>query len=610
MASTSKAQSLDLDRILDERIDWRYKSFPEKPATTIRDVRKRGWNLLDGEFMFPTMVLKESALRHNVDEMAALCKRHEISLAPHGKTSMAPQLFQMQLDAGAWAVTAATMWQVRVWRAFGARRVILANELVEPASIRWVAGELQRDPQFDFYCLVDSVPEVRLLEGTLDGTGLERRIPVLLELGLAGGRTGCRTRSEAREVTRAVAASRHLSLAGVEGFEGIIGSPDLGADLVKVDGFLSEIRSLAVELDAAGLFAQVAEVIVTAGGGAFLDRVIADLATPWRLSHPVRTVLRSGCYLTHDAVHYKEVSPFGSRLADTAPLEEALEAWGAVLSLPEPGMALLGFGKRDVPHDLELPVPRLVKRQSVGPRPLKAGASITVMNDQHAYMKIPGGEELAVGDLVGCGVSHPCTAFDKWRLLPVVDDDYNVLDAVLTYFYDRAHSTMALAAAGAFDWAGLADTQFFHVSGITLALSDSSREVARRAMEEAKGSGASVTMDVNYRQRLWGREAAAEAVRDVAPLVDVLVATAEDARDLFGADGVEQLQAALGVETVVLTLGAAGAIASRGGTTVRRGGHAVETIDRMGAGDAYVAWLIWGLVDGSPQLGLEPGLPV
>ena len=434
MASTSKAQSLDLDRILDERIDWRYKSFPEKPATTIRDVRKRGWNLLDGEFMFPTMVLKESALRHNVDEMAALCKRHEISLAPHGKTSMAPQLFQMQLDAGAWAVTAATMWQVRVWRAFGARRVILANELVEPASIRWVARELQRDPQFDFYCLVDSVPEVRLLEGTLDGTGLERRIPVLLELGLAGGRTGCRTRSEAREVTRAVAASRHLSLAGVEGFEGIIGSPDLGADLVKVDGFLSEIRSLAVELDAAGLFAQVAEVIVTAGGSAFLDRVIADLATPWRLSRPVRTVLRSGCYLTHDAVHYKEVSPFGSRLADTAPLEEALEAWGAVLSLPEPGLALLGFGKRDVPHDLELPVPRLVKRQSAGPRPLKAGASITVLNDQHAYMKIPGGEELAVGDLVGCGVSHPCTAFDKWRLLPVVDDDYNVLDAVLTYF--------------------------------------------------------------------------------------------------------------------------------------------------------------------------------
>ncbi len=174
--------------------------------------------------------------------------------------------------------------------------------------------------------------------------------------------------------------------------------------------------------------------------------------------------------------------------------------------------------------------------------------------------------------------------------------------------YDRARSTMALATAAAFDWAGLADTQFFHVSGITLALADSSRELALRAMEEAKARGASVTMDVNYRQRLWNREAAADAVREVAPLVDVLVATAEDARDLFGADGVDQLHAALGVETAVLTLGAEGAIAARGGITVRRGGHAVETIDRVGAGDAFVAGLIWGLVDGSLELGLERGL--
>src|SRR5256885_6840381 len=115
---------------------------------------------------------------------------------------------------------------------------------------------------------------------------------------------------------------------------------------------------------------------------------------------------------------------------------------------------------------------------------------------------------------------------------------------------------MPLATAAAFDWAGLAGTQFFHVSGITLALSDSSRELARRAMEEAKARGASVTMDVNYRQRLWGREAAADAVRDVAPLVDVLVATAEDARDLLGADGGDQLHAALHDEPWELALGA------------------------------------------------------
>jgi D-serine dehydratase len=434
VASTSKARSLELDRILDEQIDWRYKSFPSTPPTAIREVGRRNWNVLDGDFMFPVMLLKQSALRHNIEAMAAMCKRHGVSLAPHGKTTMSPQLFQMQLDAGAWAVTAATMWQVRVWRAFGAGTVILANELVEPASIRWIAAELRRDPDFDFYCLVDSVAEVRLLEATLDGAGLERRLPLLLELGLAGGRTGCRTRDEALEVAREVASSRRLSLAGVEGFEGIIGGTDLAGMLEKVDTFLTEMRTLVIELDGAHLFDQSAEVMITAGGSAFLDRVIAGFGKPLRLSRPTRVVLRSGCYVTHDAVHYKEQSPFGSRLADTGPLEEALEAWGVVLSRPEPDLALLGFGKRDVPHDLELPVPRLVKRAGEPLRKLLAGASITALNDQHAYLKVPNGEELAVGDLVGCGVSHPCTAFDKWRLLPLVDDDYRVVDAVLTYF--------------------------------------------------------------------------------------------------------------------------------------------------------------------------------
>ncbi|HEY3073371.1 MAG TPA: amino acid deaminase [Candidatus Limnocylindrales bacterium] len=425
MASTSKAVALDLDRILDERIDWRYKSFPAGPPTTIREVRKRGWKVLDGDFMFPAMVLRESALRHNIDTMASLCKRHGISLAPHGKTAMAPQLLQMQLDAGAWAVTAATMWQVRVWRAFDASRVVLANELVEPAAIRWLAEELQEDPGFDFYCLVDSVPGVQVLEDALDGAGLDRRVNVLLELGVAGGRTGCRTREEARAVAEAVSATRHLALVGVEGFEGVLG------EVADVDAFLEEIRSMVIELDQAGRFGDVDEVLVTAGGSAFPDRVIAAFDG---MPNPVRVVLRSGCYLTHDAAHYKQLSPFGRRLAGTDPLEEALEVWGVVLSLPEPGLALLGFGKRDVPYDLELPVPRLFMRPGQAPQPLRGAASITSLNDQHAYMRIEVGEELAVGDLVGCGISHPCTAFDKWRLLPVVDDDYNVLDAVLTYF--------------------------------------------------------------------------------------------------------------------------------------------------------------------------------
>ena len=429
MASTSgasrKTQALDLDRILDERIDFRFKSFPPGPSTTIRDVAKRGWNVLD-DFFMPAMVLKQSALRHNIRVMKAYCEKHGLSLAPHGKTPMSPQLLQMQFDAGAWGVTAATTWQVRVWRAFAAGRIVLANELVEPDSIRWIAAEQDHDDDFDFYCLVDSVAAVRLLEQTLAGAGARRPIQVLLEMGMQGGRTGCRTREEARKVAAAISESAHLSLAGIEGFEGIRDT------VAEVDPLLEEIRAVGEELVQRGLFGDRNEVLLSAGGSAFPDRVMTAFdGTPQRY----RVVLRSGCYLTHDGAHYKHASPFGSRLPGTDPLEEALEIWGVVLSLPEPGLALLGFGKRDVPYDLELPIPRLVKRGGAAPRPLRGGATtIRSLNDQHAYMQVDGADELAVGDLIGCGISHPCTAFDKWRLIPVVDDGYRVVDAVMTFF--------------------------------------------------------------------------------------------------------------------------------------------------------------------------------
>ena len=432
---TVQAGGLNLDTLLDEPIDWRYKSFPTDTRTRIRDVRSRGWNVLGGEFLPPVMLLKDSALRHNSKLVAAYCKRHDFLLAPHGKTTMSPQLLKLQLDDGAWAVTAATMSQVRVWRAVGVDRVILASELVEPAAIRWVAHELAADPTFDFYCLVDSVAAVRRLESALGETKLARRLQVLLEVGPKGGRTGCRTHDQAFEVARAVAGSQHLALAGVEAFEGVIDAPNVAASIQAIDEFLQDMRVLVLKLDEAGLFAHATAVMVTAGGSAFPDRAVACLGGEWNLSRPARLVLRSGCYLTHDAIHYKQLSPFGGRLPDTGRLVEAMEIWGAVLSVPERGLAILGFGKRDAPHDLELPVPRLIKTPGPQPPiPLRVEASVSKLMDQHAFMTFNPEANLKVGDLVGCGISHPCTAFDKWRLIPVVDDGYVVIDAVLTYF--------------------------------------------------------------------------------------------------------------------------------------------------------------------------------
>jgi D-serine deaminase-like pyridoxal phosphate-dependent protein len=155
---------------------------------------------------------------------------------------------------------------------------------------------------------------------------------------------------------------------------------------------------------------------------------VVELLTPeWKLDQQVDLVLRCGSYVTHDSALYERVSPLAGLL------RPAIEAWGTVLSRPEPELAIVGFGKRDVPHDLELPMPDVVLGRS-GLRRVDGTLTVTALNDQHGFLRLPPGDELAVGDLVGCGVCHPCTSFDKWRLIPVVDDDYTVVDAVRTFF--------------------------------------------------------------------------------------------------------------------------------------------------------------------------------
>jgi D-serine deaminase-like pyridoxal phosphate-dependent protein len=420
-----------IDELLEEPIDWRYKGRPAaREPLTLSALAEQRWNVLAGDLLLPAMILKESALEHNIARVAEYCRDHGVSLAPHGKTTMAPQLFERQLDAGAWGMTAATVAHVGVYRHFGVPRILLMNELVEPAALTWIADELASDPEFDFYCLVDSVAGVEAMTEALRGAG--RPLQVLVEVGIPGGRAGCRTPEEAKEVAAAAVASPALALAGVEGFEGIIAERDAGTTLAAVDGFLARIRALTIELAGTGAFAGREEIVVTAGGSAFFDRVVACLTPAWDLELPVRVVLRGGCYLTHDSGLYERVGPLGAR-AGGDPLRPALEVWGAVLSRPEPELAIVGFGKRDVPFDIDLPVPKLASRDGEL-RDVRETLAVTALNDQHAYVRVASGSELAVGELVGCGISHPCLAFDKWPLIPLVDDDYTVVGGIRTFF--------------------------------------------------------------------------------------------------------------------------------------------------------------------------------
>jgi D-serine dehydratase len=385
-------------------------------------------------------VLKASALRHNLAWMRSFCERHGVQLAPHGKTTMSPQLFAAQIENGAWGITLATVPQVQVAARFGVRRVILANELVAPADIRAVLHLLQEDHHFECFALVDSLQGVERLSRAAQEFGLSRPLPLLVELGMKGKRAGCRDAEEVMAVARAVAAAPGLQLAGIEGYEGLVVTSDRAADVEVVNGFLQRMREMLQAAAAEGLFGG-GQVIISAGGSAYFDRVAREFAGLAVQGKQVLPILRSGCYLTNDHGYYGGLTSELAAREGGKPgdgLRPALEIWTTVLSRPEPNLAILAMGKRDASHDLGLPLPIAAHRPGAGggALALPQGAVIDKMNDQHAYLRWPEGAEagLQVGDLVGCGISHPCTTFDKWPVMLLVDDTYQVLQAINTFF--------------------------------------------------------------------------------------------------------------------------------------------------------------------------------
>lgn len=396
------------------------------------------WNVLAADTSLPVAVLKASALQHNLAWMRGFCEHHGVLLAPHGKTTMSPQLFAAQIENGAWGITLATIPQVQIAARFGVRRVILANELVAPADIRAVLHLMQEDHSFEFFALVDSLQGVERLSRAVQDFGLTRPLPLLVELGMKGKRAGCREAEEVMAVARAVAAAPGLQLAGIEGYEGLVVTDNREVDIQTVNSFLQRMAEMLQAAAAEGLFGGE-HVIISAGGSAYFDRVAREFAGLAVQGRKVLPILRSGCYLTNDHGYYGGLtSELASREGPAAGegLRPALEVWTTVLSRPEPNLAILALGKRDASHDLGLPRAIAAHRPGKGELALPEGAVIDKMNDQHAYLRWQEGVEagLQVGDLVGCGISHPCTTFDKWPVMLLVDDTYNVLQAINTFF--------------------------------------------------------------------------------------------------------------------------------------------------------------------------------
>ncbi|WP_306326690.1 alanine racemase [Streptomyces venezuelae] len=418
--------------LANERVDHRFKALPpDAEGLTVGELAAQRRNLFTGGFTTPVLALSAESVEHNLRLLETYAERHGLAFAPHGKTSMAPQLFDRQLAHGAWGITAAVPHQARVYRAHGIPRIFLANEVVDPVALRWIAAELDADPDFRLVCYVDSVRGVELMDEALRAAGATRPLDVVVELAAgAAGRTGVRTEAECALVADAVADAPTLRLVGVAGYEGTM--PGADGDLVRE--WLRRLVALAADFDKAGRFdPAVGEIVVSAGGSEWFDAVAEVFAEVPGLSLPVLKLLRSGAYVSHDDGQYRERTPF-NRVPEEGALEPAFRLWSQVVSRPNPEQAFTNAGKRDAAHDLHLPEAQVVRDGRTGEIRPADGLTVTGLSDQHAWVRTEEGADLEVGDWLGMGLSHPCTIFDKWQLIPLVEADGTVVDYVRTFF--------------------------------------------------------------------------------------------------------------------------------------------------------------------------------
>ncbi|WP_069172037.1 alanine racemase [Streptomyces griseus] len=417
-----------------ERVDHRFKALPpDAEGLTVGALAAERRNLFTGGFTTPVLALSAEAIEANLALLQTYSRRHGLAFAPHGKTSMSPRLFARQLEHGAWGITAAVPHQARVYRAHGIRRIFLANELVDAAALRWLAGEMDADPDFRFVCYVDSVRGVELMDEALRAAGASRPVDVVVELGAGpGARTGARTEDDCAAVADAVAGVSTLRLVGVAGYEGEV--PDASPERVRE--WLRRLVALAAAFDAAGRFTSLAadeEILVSAGGSAWFDAVADVFAEIPVLGRPVCRLLRSGAYVSHDDGHYRHLTPF-NRVPGEGALQPALRLWAQVVSRPTPEQAFVNAGKRDAAYDLDLPEAQAVRSARDGSVRPATGITVTGLSDQHGWLRTEPGTVLEVGDWVGMGLSHPCTAFDKWQLIPLAEADGTVTDYLRTFF--------------------------------------------------------------------------------------------------------------------------------------------------------------------------------
>lgn len=423
------------------RLDDRIRGVP--PGTTWLDsslVAAEHWHPADGRMALPVLTLDEAAFAANRDLFLRYAREHNVAIAPHAKTPMAPDLARSLVEAGAWGTTVADIRQATVMLKAGLTRLIIANEVGGAGGASRLAVLAGAWPKAELYVFADSVDAVNALAETWHANPALPPLHVMVELG--AGRAGARTTAQAEAIADAITAAGRLKIAGVATYEGAAAQPEPGRTDAVISGLLAMTADMFLRLRAR--VGGGSPLIVSAGGSVFFDRVVAALSPVVFGDGNATLLLRSGAIFFHDHGTYdrslgaldarKGFAIGGISASARHSFRPALRLWTEVLSRPEPGLVICGMGMRDVSFDQGFPTLLTVFRAGK-PLPMPAArAEVVKLNDQHAFLSIAPSDDIAVGDVVEFGISHPCTCLDRYRVIFGVDATGRVRHAFPTWF--------------------------------------------------------------------------------------------------------------------------------------------------------------------------------
>ncbi|WP_417722868.1 alanine racemase [Salipiger sp.] len=417
-------------------LDGSQRGFPaDRAAVTVANLERETLSVLDGSAQLPVLTFDRAAWSRNCDAMFAYADAAGARLAPHVKTPMSPELARELWDRGAVALTVADIRQAVVMLGYGLDRLILANQIGGRASGARLGRLLKAHPDARVTLYVDSLAALETAGAVADASG--RTADFLIEVG--GARAGARAMATVQAILKAMKGHPKLKVSGIAAYEGASATADqdetrraIGALHAFAREAFNELRRRMPE----------DRLMLSSGGSNFFDLVIEDLGPLVRDDGNADLVLRSGAIFFHDHGVYARglanmdrrggyAKQGGAKASDS--FTPALAIHAEVLSRPEAGLAICGMGMRDASFDQGLPVPLALHRDGRA-RTLPEPMTVEKLNDQHAFVTVDPGADLVVGDVVSFGISHPCTALDRWRWIFEAGPDGRITGAMPTFF--------------------------------------------------------------------------------------------------------------------------------------------------------------------------------